>query len=96
LGGESSYLVVVVDLDTIRWQKSPTDQSLQIFTNLSKYTDMGLSPTYSASTEGGANAEQDGIVEYEVWMKPTVKYPEGLVFRVLGIVPADDCATRRE
>src|SRR5258706_1781666 len=31
----------LLDLDTIRWQKSPTDQSLQIFTNLSKYTDMG-------------------------------------------------------
>jgi hypothetical protein len=77
-----------LDLNTIAWQKSPTDQSLRIFTNLSKYTDMGLSPTYSASTEGGANAEADGIVEYEVWMKPTVKYPDGLVFRVLGDGPS--------
>lgn len=77
-------LSTTLDLDKIVWQKSPTDQSLQIFTNLSKYTDMGLSPTYSASTEGGAAAEQDGIVEYEAWMKPTAKYPDGLVFRVLG------------
>jgi ribosomal protein S27AE len=75
-------------IDTMVWQKSPTDQSLQIFTNLSKYTDLGLSPTYSASTEGGAAADQDGIVEYEVWMKPTAKYPDGLVFRVLGDGPA--------
>jgi hypothetical protein len=77
-------LSTTLDLDKIVWQKSPTDQSLQIFTNLSKYTDLGLSPTYSASTEGGNAAEQDGIVEYEVWMKPTAKYPDGLVFRVLG------------
>lgn len=77
-------LAKAIDLEKIVWQKSPTDQSLQIFTNLSKYTDLGLSPTYSASSEGGVNAEQDGIVEYEVWMKPTADYPEGLVFRVLG------------
>jgi hypothetical protein len=78
----------LVDAEKIVWQKSPTDQSLQIFTNLSKYTDLGLSPTYSASTEGGAAQEQDGIVEYEVWMKPSADYPEGLVFRVLGDSPS--------
>jgi hypothetical protein len=77
-------LAAALDLDTIVWQKSPTDQSLQIFTNLSKYTDLGLAPTYSASSEGGSSSEEDGIVEYEVWMKPTAKYPDGLVFRVLG------------
>lgn len=81
-------LSTVLDLDTISWQKSPTDQSLQIFTNLSKYTDLGLSPTYSASSEGGVSQEEDGIVEYEVWMKPTAKYPDGLVFRVLGDGPS--------
>lgn len=66
------------------WQKSPTDQSLQVFTNLAKYTDLGLSPTYNASNEGGASEQEDGLVEYEVWMKPTVAYPGGLVFRVYG------------
>ena len=80
-------LSTTLDLTKIVWQKSPTDQSLQIFTNLSKYTDLGLSPTYSAGSEGGANANEDGLVEYEVWMKPTAKYPEGLVFRVLGDGP---------
>ncbi len=50
-------------------------------------TDLGLSPTYSASSEGGSASEQDGIVEYEVWMKPTAKYPDGLVFRILGDGP---------
>jgi hypothetical protein len=67
----------------IAWQKSATDQSLQIFTNLSKYTDLGLSPTYNAASEGGADAEQ-GIPEFEVWMRPCNDYPEGLVFRVYG------------
>jgi len=81
-------LVAAIDFDKIVWQKSPTDQSLQIFTNLSKYTDLGLSPTYSASSEGGVSQEEDGIVEYEVWMKPTAKYPDGLVFRVLGDGPS--------
>lgn len=78
----------LLDLEKISWQKSPTDQSLQIFTNLSKYTDLGLSPTYSASSEGGVSQEEDGIVEYEVWMRPTADYPDGLVFRVLGDGPS--------
>lgn len=73
----------VLDLDTIAWQKSPTDRSLQIFTNLSKYTDFGLSPSYSSTTEGGTAAE-DGLVEYEVWEKPSADYPDGLVYRVYG------------
>lgn len=81
-------LAASLDLEKIVWQKSPTDQSLKIFTNLSKYTDLGLSPTYSASSEGGVSQEEDGIVEYEVWMKPTAKYPGGLVFRVLGDGPS--------
>src|SRR5258708_23712540 len=73
-----------MDLDAISWQSSPTDQSLQIFTNLAKYTDLGLSPTYNASNEGGAQEQGKGLVEYEVWMKPNAKYPERLVFRVYG------------
>ncbi len=80
-------LAEAIDLDKIVWQKSPTDQSLQIFTNLSKYTDLGLAPTHSSYSGGGASAEEDGIVEYEIWMKPTARYPEGLVFRVLGDGP---------
>jgi hypothetical protein len=66
------------------WAKSPTDQSLQIFTNLSKYTDLGLSPTYAAASEGGGGDTDDGCVEYETWVKPCAKYPDGLVFRVYG------------
>lgn len=79
-----AVLSKTLPLDTMVWQKSPTDQSLQIFTNLSKYTDLGLSPTYNASSEGGGHEQDDGLVEYETWMKPSAKYPEGLVFRVYG------------
>src|SRR5258708_6471841 len=81
-----------MDLDAISWQSSPTDQSLQIFTNLAKYTDLGLSPTYNASNEGGAQEQGKGLVEYEVWMKPNAKYPEGLVFRVYGDSPSPTIA----
>jgi hypothetical protein len=75
-----------LDINAITWQKSPTDPSLQIFTNLSKYTDLGLSPMYHASTEGGSN-EEDGLVEYEVWEKPSAEYPDGLVYRMYGDGP---------
>jgi hypothetical protein len=75
-------------LDEIKWQKSPTDPSLQIFTNLSKYTDLGLSPTYHSSSEGGADPQEDGLVEYEVWEKPSADYPDGLVYRVFGDGPS--------
>src|SRR5258708_931394 len=81
-----------MDLDAISWQSSPTDQSLQIFTNLAKYTDLGLSPTYNASNEGGAQEQGKGLVEYEVWMKPNAKYPERLVFRVYGDSPSPTIA----
>jgi hypothetical protein len=77
-----------LDLEQVTWQKSPTDQSLQIFTNLSKYTDLGLSPTYNASNEGGADQQEDGLVEYEVWEKPSKDYPDGLVYRVFGSGPS--------
>lgn len=74
-----------MDLDTMVWQKSPTDHSLQIFTNLSKYTDLGLSPSYNGSGGvSGGSEQEDGLVEYETWMKPCAKYPEGLVFRIYG------------
>ena len=69
----------------ISWQKSPDNQSLQLFKSLSTHNDLGVATTYSdGMLSRGADEQEDGIPEYEVWMKPTEKYPEGLVFRVLG------------
>ena len=69
----------------ISWTKSSGDPSLQLFKNLSRYNDMGLGvlPSYLSGGISG-NAYEEGITEYEVWMKPTDAYPDGLVFRVMG------------
>ena len=67
------------------WTKSSGDPSLQLFKNLSRYNDMGLGvlPSYLSGGISG-NPHDEGITEYEVWMKPTEAYPDGLVFRVAG------------
>ena len=67
--------------ERIVWQKTPSDQNLGLFQSLANHNDLGINTGYI--NEGGAK-EEDGIGEYEVWMKPTEKYPEGLVFRVYG------------
>lgn len=70
---------------TISWQKSSTDPSLQLFKNLGRYNDMGIGVLPSSLSGGLSGASfEEGITEYEVWMKPTATYPEGLVFRVIG------------
>ena len=70
-------------VEKIVWQKAPSDRSLQIFKSLSMYNDLGVTPVYITDTMGGDNS-QDGITEFETWMKPCDKYPDGLVFRVYG------------
>lgn len=63
------------------WAKAPAEQSLQLFRSLPFHTDNGsVSPFLS----GGKANEEEGAVEYECWVRPCDKYPEGLVFRVLG------------
>lgn len=67
----------------ITWSKAPEDRSLQIFKSLTTQNDLGLSPTYWS--EGTAAGTQDeGVTEYELWVKPCDKYPEGLVVRFVG------------
>ena len=70
-------------VNDIMWQKSPQDQSLQLFKSLANHNDLGISSVY-LSGGGGTNEQQDGIPEYEIWYKPCDKYPQGLVFRVVG------------
>lgn len=66
---------------TIAWEKSPTDENLSLFQSLAQHNDLGVATGYA----GGASAQdEDGISEYEVWMKPTDAYPDGLVFRIYG------------
>ena len=70
-------------VDEMAWQKSPQDRSLQLFKSLASHNDLGISPAYWAEGAGTLDQE-DGVPEYEVWMRPCDKYPEGLVFRIYG------------
>lgn len=68
----------------ITWQKAPADHSLALFTSLVQTNDLGITPIYWSEGSGRGGQHDEGIPEYEVWMKPTDAYPDGLVFRVIG------------
>ncbi len=81
-------------IPTITWNKAPMGQSLALFQSLSQANDLGVTPVFLSEGSSGSQNE-DGIAEYEVWMKPTEDYPDGLVFRILGegspmVVHAED------
>jgi hypothetical protein len=66
---------------TLSFSKSPVERTMQIFKTLPFQGDLGItSPFFGA----GANAEAEGTVEYEVWVKPCLDFPEGAVIRVAG------------
>lgn len=67
----------------IVWEKSPSDRSLQIFKSLALANDVGTGSQFSYLGTSGAHTVE-GVTEYELWMKPTKEFPEGLVMRVLG------------
>ena len=65
------------------FQKAPTDRSLQIFKSLALTNDIGSGNTL-ASFGASGNQAGEGVTEYELWLKPTPTYPDGLVLRVIG------------
>lgn len=70
-------------LPLITFSKQPSDQSLRIFKALSTQNDLGLNPVFWA--EGGSSGDvEEGVTEYELWVKPCDKYPDGLVARIVG------------
>lgn len=69
---------------TLTWEKSPSDHSLALFTSLSQMNDLGVTPNFWSDGSARGSAADEGLPEYEVWMKPCDAYPEGLVFRVIG------------
>jgi hypothetical protein len=69
---------------TIVWQKAPQDHSMALFTSLVQTNDLGITPIYWSEGSGRGGQNDEGCTEYEVWMKPTAQYPDGLVFRVIG------------
>lgn len=68
---------------TLSWQKSPQDQSLSLFRSLASHNDLGIGPG-SHLEDIAAGDDQEGIPEYEIWVKPCTSYPTGCVFRVVG------------
>lgn len=67
----------------LTWEKSPTDRSLQIFKSLALTNDVGTGSQFAYLGAAGAHTVE-GVTEYELWMKPTPDYPQGLVLRVAG------------
>jgi hypothetical protein len=68
---------------TITWTKSPQDHSMALFTSLVQTNDLGITPIYWSEGSGRGGQNDEGVTEYEVWMKPTAQYPDGLVFRLV-------------
>jgi hypothetical protein len=67
----------------ITWEKSPTDRSLQLFKSLALTNDIGTGSQFAYLGTAGAHTVE-GVTEYELWLKPTPEFQQGLVMRVLG------------
>ncbi len=67
----------------ITWEKSPSDRSLQIFKSLALTNDVGTGSQFAYLGAAGAHTVE-GVTEYELWLRPTPEFPQGLVMRVLG------------
>lgn len=67
----------------ITWEKSPHDRSLQIYKSLALTNDIGTGTQFTYLGAAGF-ATTEGATEYELWMRPTPDYPDGLVMRAIG------------
>lgn len=77
---ESNYPELV---HKIVWEKSPQDRSLQIYKSLTMVNDIGSGGSFGSLSAGGADSGE-GVTEYELWLRPTDEFKEGLVMRVVG------------
>lgn len=68
---------------TMNFAKMPQERTMQLFKSLPFQNDLGLAPSYFGAG-GGAGSESDGLVEYDVWVKPCNDFPEGQVIRFAG------------
>ncbi len=67
----------------LTWEKSPSDRSLQIFKSLALTNDVGTGSQFAYLGAAGAHTVE-GVTEYELWLRPTKDYPDGLILRVVG------------
>lgn len=70
-------------LKKITWEKNSNEHTLQLYRALANATDIGSMPNGGIGG-GEAPTEVEGITEYELWQKPSKKYPKGLVLRAFG------------
>lgn len=68
---------------SITMEHNATERTLQLYRALNTATEIGSMP---GSSMGGGDGGQEieGFTEYELWMKPCRKYPDGLVLRMAG------------
>jgi hypothetical protein len=65
------------------WEHNSDEHTLQLYRALANATDIGSMP--NGGVGGGESpTEVEGITEYELWQKPSKKYPKGLVLRAFG------------
>lgn len=62
----------------LRFQASPGERTMQLYRALALMTDMP-----GSSTLGSTPGETTGVLEAEVWEKPSLTYPMGLWYRVI-------------
>jgi hypothetical protein len=68
---------------TLKYDKMPTERSLQLLRALATTADSTTSPL-SAATSGTVSTQAEGISEYELWLKPSRDYADGLLLRWAG------------
>jgi len=66
---------------TLRFEKQTSERSLQMLKAIASQSD--ISGTALGAQVNDA-MQPEGIVEFELWMKPTPTYPRGLLLRVAG------------
>ncbi len=69
-------------VNQIQWEKASTDRSLQLYRSLALAN--SASTFQGTVTPAGSQSQTEGITEYELWLKPTPEFPEGLVARIVG------------
>ena len=66
----------------LSFEKSSTDRSLQLYRSLALSGSSGTSST--SLTPIGSQSSTEGVTTYNLWLKPTQEFPQGLVARIVG------------
>lgn len=68
---------------TLKFQKTPSDRGLQIFKSLAAQNDIDPANIHREFSTGNVSYNE-GIEEYELWLKPNREWPKGLFARMVG------------